>query len=239
MQGEVVLITGAARGIGRYIAGTFAEAGARLAIADVLPLDTTAEQLRAAEVEPLLIPADVSDEDSARAMIDRTLQHFGQIDVLVNNAGIATHGAWEPHWPRIRDMDKAFWDRIMDTNLGGTMLCTKHALPAMEARRAGHILNLYGGGRTETFGSCVYVTSKEAIKVFTRFVAEEEREHNICIMAVTPGAAIATELAPENVRRQMPGVELVGNRFVLAAQASMDMSGQTVTLTDGKLEVLP
>jgi NAD(P)-dependent dehydrogenase (short-subunit alcohol dehydrogenase family) len=239
MQGEVVLITGAARGIGRYIAGTFAEAGARLAIADVLPLDTTAEQLRAAEVEPLLVPADVSDESSVRAMIDRTLQHFGQIDVLVNNAGIATHGAWEPHWPRIRDMDKAFWDRVMDTNLGGTMLCTKHALPAMEARRAGHILNLYGGGRPETFGSCVYVTSKEAIKIFTRFVAEEEREHNICIMAVTPGAAIATELAPENVRQQMPGVELVGNRFVLAAQAGMDMSGRTVTMTDGKLEILP
>jgi NAD(P)-dependent dehydrogenase (short-subunit alcohol dehydrogenase family) len=239
MQGEVVLITGAAQGIGRYIAGTFAQAGARLAIADVLPLDTTAEQLRAAEVEPLLVPADVSDEDSVRAMIDRTLQHFGQIDVLVNNAGIATHGAWEPLWPRIRDMDKAFWDRIMDTNLGGTMLCTKHALPSMEARRAGHILNLYGGGRTHPFGACVYVTSKEAIRHFTRFVAEEEREHNICIMALTPGAAIATELAPENVRQQMPGVELVGNRFVLAAEAGMDMSGQTVTMTDGKLVAVP
>jgi gluconate 5-dehydrogenase len=239
VQGQVVLITGAAQGIGRYIAGTFAAAGARLAVADVQPLDTTAAQLRAAEVEPLLITADVSDEDSVRAMIDRTLEHFGQIDVLINNAGIATHGAWEPAWPKIRDMDKTFWDRVLDTNLGGTMLGTKHALPSMEARRAGHILNLYGGGRPSTFGSCIYVTSKDAIKVFTRYVAEEAREHNVCIMAVNPGAAIATELAPEHVRQQMPGVDLVGNRFVLAAQAGMDLSGQTVTMTDGKLVVIP
>jgi 3-oxoacyl-[acyl-carrier protein] reductase len=238
MQGEIVLITGAARGIGRYIAGTFAEAGARLAIADVLPLDTTAAQLRASGVEPLLLHADVSDEGSVQAMVDNTIKQFGRIDVLVNNAGIATHGAWEAAWPRIRDMDQAFWNRVIDTNLGGTMLCTKHVLPGMESLRAGHILNLYGGGRTETFGSCVYVTSKEAIRHFSRFAAEEEREHNICIMAVTPGAAIATEEAPETVRQRMAGVDLVGNRFVLAAEAGMELSGQTVTMTNGKLEVI-
>ncbi len=239
MQGQVVLITGAARGIGRYIAGTFAGAGAQLAIADVLPLDTTAKELGAAGADALQLHADVADESSVRAMVDRTLERFGQIDVLVNNAGIATHGAWEPLWPRIRDMDLAFFNRVLDTNLGGTMLCTKHVLPSMEARRSGHILNLHGGGRTHPFGACVYVTSKEAIRHFTRLVAEEEREFNICIMAVTPGAAIATEEAPEHVRKQMPGVDLVGNRFVLAAQAGMELSGKTVTMTDGKLQVLP
>ncbi len=238
MQGEVVLITGAARGIGRYIAGTFAEAGGRLAIADVLPLETTAAQLRKRGVEPLLLHADVSDERSVHAMVESTLKQFGRIDVLVNNAGIATHGAWEPAWPRIRDMDKAFWDRVMDTNLGGTLLCTKHVLPDMESRRAGHILNLHGGGRTETFGSCVYVTSKEAIRHFTRFAAEEERDFNVCIMAVTPGGAIATEEAPVAVREQMDGVDLVGNRFVLAAEAGVELSGQTVTMRNGKLEII-
>jgi NAD(P)-dependent dehydrogenase (short-subunit alcohol dehydrogenase family) len=135
-------------------------------------------------------------------------------------------------------MEKSFWDHVIDTNLGGTMLCSKHVLPGMEMRRTGHILNLYGGGRTRPFGACAYVTSKEAIRVFSRFLAEEEREFNVCIMAVTPGAAIATEEAPEDVRKQMPGVDLVGSRFVLAAQAGMELSGQTVTMLDGKLQSL-
>src|SRR5688572_30916178 len=177
MQDQVVLITGAAQGIGRYIAGTFARAGAKLAVADILPCDTTSKELEAAGAQALALHADVSNEDSVRAMIDRTLEHYGQIDVLVNNAGIATHGAWEPAWPRIRDMDEAFFWRVMNTNLGGAMLGTKQVLPHMEARGSGHILNTHGGGQTGTFGSCVYVTSKEAIRHFTRFVAEEEREH--------------------------------------------------------------
>jgi 3-oxoacyl-[acyl-carrier protein] reductase len=235
MQGKIVLITGAGRGIGRFIAKTFAEAGADLALADVRPLDTTARELGGLAEDPLLITADVSSEDDVRRMIGQTLGRYGHIDVLVNNAGIATHGAWEPAWPRIRDMDKSFYDRVMGTNLGGTFLCAKHVLPSMEERRSGHILSLYGGGRPQTFGSAVYVTSKEAIRVFTRYVAEEEREFNVCVLAVTPGGAIATEEASEQARRELPGVESVANRFVLAAQAGMDLSGQTLTLKDGKL----
>ena len=239
MAEPIVLITGAARGIGRYVAGTFADAGYHLVLADVLPLETTAELMRARDTDPLLLSADVSDEESVRRMIGSALDRFGRIDVLVNNAGIATHGAWEAGWPRIRDMERPFWNRVMDANLGGTMLCTKHVAPSMEARRSGHIINAYGGGRTETFGSCVYVTSKEAIRTFTRFVAEEEREFDVFVCAINPGAAIATEEAPEEVRARMPGVELVANRFVLAAQAGMELSGQTLTLVDGKLTPVP
>jgi NAD(P)-dependent dehydrogenase (short-subunit alcohol dehydrogenase family) len=82
-----------------------------------------------------------------------------------------------------------------------------------------------------------YVTTKEAVRHLTRFVAEEEREQNICVVATGPGAQIATEDAPAEARARMPGPEAAGNRFVMAATAPMEMSGQTVTVQDGKLAV--
>ncbi len=238
LQGHVVLITGAARGIGRYIAQTFVETGAKLAVADIQPMEKVTAELRSEGAEAIGVHVDVRDEGSVKAMMERVVQEFGRIDVLVNDAAIPTHSSWEPLWPRIRDMEKAFFDRIMDTNLGGTFLCTKHVLPIMEKQRSGHILNMYGGGNPNTFGACVYVASKDAVRTLTRYVAEEEREWNICIAALSPGGEIATEDAPEDVRQRLPGVDLVANRFVLAAQAGMEVSGQLLNLRDGKLVVV-
>ena len=237
LEGKVVMVTGAARGIGRYIARTFAEAGAKLAVADILPLDDTAAELRAMDIEVLPVDLDIRDEKNVQKAMELVNAHFGQIDVLVNNAAIATHAEWEEHWPLIRDMEKGFWDRIMDTNVGGTFLCTKHVLPYMEKQGGGHIINLSGGGRLQPFGACVYVASKDAVRTFTRFVAEEEREHGICIVTCGPSGAIATEDAPEEVKQRMPGPESVGNRFVLAAQVGMEMSGKALRAReDGQLE---
>jgi NAD(P)-dependent dehydrogenase (short-subunit alcohol dehydrogenase family) len=236
VRDKVVLITGAARGIGRYVAKTFAAEGAKLAISDVLPLDDTTAELRAMNTEPLAVAADVRDEEGVRAMMARIAAHFGRIDVLINNAGIPTHVFTEK--PRIRDMDRAFWDRIMDTNLGGVFLCTKHVIPYMEHQGGGHIVNVYGGGTLGTPGTCVYLTSKDAVRTLTRFVAEEEREHNICVVAITPGGQIATEVDSEEVKRQVPGVEAVGDRYVQVAQVGMEHSGKLFTIRDGALAVV-
>ena len=236
LEGQVVLITGAARGIGRYIAKTFADAGAKLAVADIRPLDTVVDELKEREAETLAIAADVTDEAAVRAVMQQVASHYGRVDVLVNNAGIPTHTSWEPRWARIRDMEKTFWDRILDTNLGGTFLCTKHILPHMEQQRSGHILNLHGGGDPRSVGSAAYVTSKDAIQTFTRYVAEEEREFGIFIGCLGPGGIIATEDAPDEVRQRLPGVETVGNRFVLAAHAPMELSGQLLRVEDGRLK---
>ncbi len=143
-----------------------------------------------------------------------------------------------PRWPQIRDMDKKFWDQVMDTNVDGTFLCTKHVLPQMEAQRSGHIVNLYGGASVKSLGSCAYVASKEAILAFTRYVAEEERKWNICLLAMTPGKAVYTEDAPEEARRRLPGPETMGNSFILAAQAGMDLSGNLVIAREGRLEIV-
>ncbi|HEY2988911.1 MAG TPA: SDR family NAD(P)-dependent oxidoreductase [Candidatus Binatia bacterium] len=237
---KVAVITGAAKGIGRYIAHNFAREGAKLVIGDidVDRMKKTEVELRELGAEALARKTDVRVEDAARSLMKAAADRYGRIDILVNNAGIVTHFGWGvPRWPVIREMEKSFWDNIIETNLGGTFLCTKHALPYMQERRSGHIINLYGGSPANTTGSCVYSVSKDAIRTFTRFVAEEVREWNICVVAVSPGGAIATEDAPEQARQRMPGPEAAGNRFVLAAEAGLDLSGQRLTLKNGRLEV--
>lgn len=240
LKGKVAVVTGGAKGIGRYIAHGFAREGAKIAISDidVERMKKTEGELGAAGADVLAAPCDVRVEDEVRSFMSHVVARYGAIDILVNNAGIVTHFGWGvPRWPLVRDMEKSFWDKVIETNLGGTFLCAKHALPYMQERRAGHVINLYGGSPPKTLGSCVYSVSKDAIRTFTRFVAEEVREWNICVVSVSPGGAIATEDAPEEIRRTMPGPESAGNRFVLAAEAPMELSGQRLTLKDGKLVV--
>jgi len=235
LDGRVAVITGSAKGIGRMVARSFAGQGAKVVLADVdeARLKDTAGEIGAAA---LAVPTDVRSEDQVRALVARAAQHFGGIDVLVNDAGIVPHFQWGvPKWPRIRDMEQAFWERVQDVNLGGTFLCTKHALPHIE-RRGGHIVNLHGGGGQF---AVAYVTTKEAIRVFSRYVADEEREAGVCVICVSPSGAIATEDAPEEARQRLPGPESLEQLFLQAAQAPMDLSGKTVRLVDGKLEVVP
>ena len=237
LEGKVVIVTGGAKGIGRHAAKTFAQEKAKVVIADI---DKELLQKTSSELDELTdtlgINMDVRNEDDVRRMVDQVVKRFGQIDVLVNDAAIVPHFAWGiPRWPRIRDMEKDFWDRVIQTNLGGTFLCTKHVLPYMEARRSGHIINLYGGGGVKPPGACAYVVSKEAIRTFTRFAAEEVRESNVCVVTMSPGVPIATEGAPEEALRRLPGPEILGNGFVLAAQLPMDLSGQMFAYQDGKL----
>lgn len=234
MLSKVVVITGSAGGIGRYVAKTFAEAGARVVVADIKPLETVSAELRAMEADYLAVPTDVRDEVAVRNLMDRTVERFGRVDVLHNNAAIVTHFHWGiPPWPRIRDLEPSFWDRVIQTNLGGTFLCTKFALAYMEAQGSGHVVNTMGG--SGKVGAAPYQVSKDAILSFTRAVAEEEREFNICVVAMSPGGRIATEEASPEAQAEYDGVESVGNRFVLAAQAGMEVSGKLLNIKDGKV----
>ena len=237
LEGKVVIVTGGAKGIGRHAAKTFAQEKTKVVIADI---DKELLQKTSSELgqftDTLGINVDVRNEDDVKRMVDQAADRFGQIDVLVNDAAIVPHFAWGiPRWPRIRDMEKDFWDRVVQTNLGGTFLCTKYVLPHMEARRSGHIINLYGGGGVKPPGACAYVVSKEAIRTFTRFAAEEVRESNVCVVTMSPRVPIATEGASEEALRRLPGPEILGNGFVLAAQLPMDLSGEIFAYKDGKL----
>jgi NAD(P)-dependent dehydrogenase (short-subunit alcohol dehydrogenase family) len=237
LEGKVVIVTGGGKGIGRHAAKTFAEEKAKVVIADFDKerLEKTSSEL-ARLTETLAVNADVRSEEDVKRMVEQVMSRFGRIDVLVNDAAIVPHFAWGiPRWPRILDMEKSFWDRVIQTNLGGTFLCTKHVLPHMEARRSGHVINLYGGGGVKPAGACAYMVTKDAIRTFTRYVAEEVRESNVCVVIFSPRVPIATEGAPEEALKRLPGPEILGKAFVLAAELPMDRSGQCFAYQEGKL----
>jgi NAD(P)-dependent dehydrogenase (short-subunit alcohol dehydrogenase family) len=237
LDGKVVVITGSGQGIGKHAATTFAKEKAKVVIAD---FNADSAKKTAAELgaltETAALHADVREENSVKKMIDEVIQRFGRIDVLVNNAGIVPHFAWNiPRWPLFADMPLDFWDRVVRTNLYGTFFGTKHAIPHMAQRQSGHIINLYGGGGLKPGGAGAYVVTKDAIRTFTRFVAEEVRDANICAVTFSPRMAIATESAPEEARQRLPGPAVLGQGFVLCAQLPMDQSGQCFAYENGKL----
>ena len=234
LEGKVVIITGSGGGIGQYVAKTFAQARAKVVVSDIKPLDAISAELEAMEADYLAIPADVRDQTAVHNLMSRTLDRFGRIDVLHNNAAVVPHvSRRDPRWSRISGLDLDLWNWVIQTNLGGAFLCTSLALPHMEAQRSGHIISTMGGSRR--VGAAPYQVSKDAIRSFTRAVAEEEREFNICVVAMTPGGRIAVEGTDEEVLAQYPGPEAVGNRFVLASEAGMELSGQLIDVEDGKL----
>src|SRR5262245_12448793 len=238
MQGKVVIVTGAAKGIGRYAAHTLARAGAKVVLADSYAerWHRTLSEIQKFGSDALAVPTDVRDEKDVRQLVFKVADRFSQIDALINDAGIVPHFNWGiPRWPRVRHLSYDFWNSVIQTNLGGTFLCSKYVIPFMEEHRTGNIVNLWGGGRPENHGSSPYVVMKDAILTFTKSLAEEEREWNICVVAFSPKQAIATEDAPEEARKRLPGPESLGNGFVLAAQAGMEMTGKTVEHRDGKL----
>ena len=236
LNGKVVIVTGGAKGIGRYAASVYADAGAKLSIWDITLNDDTTKELETRGGEVLPLQVDVRSEEQVNRAAKEVGERFGRIDVLLNNAGLVTHPAWTSSWGPIVEMEKGVWDRVIETNLTGTMLCTKHVLPHMIKQKSGHIINVYGGtASAKRVGACAYLVTKDALRSFTRFVAEEVREHNVCVVIAGPGSAIATEEAPKEVRDRMPGPESVGDTYLLAAGAPMEYSGFYVRRVDDKL----
>ncbi len=237
LEGKVVIVTGSGQGIGKHAARTFAEKKAKVVIAefDQEKLRRTASEIGQL-TETLGVHVDVRDEESVKKMVEQVITRFGQIDVLINNAAIVPHFAWGiPRWPRISEMPIDFWNRVIHTNLYGTFLGTKHVIPHMEKRRSGHIINLYGGGGLMPAGACAYMVTKDAIRTFTRYVAEEVRDSNICVVTFSPHVPIVTETAPAEAFTRLPGPEILGQGFVLAAELPMERSGQCFAHEAGEL----
>jgi NAD(P)-dependent dehydrogenase (short-subunit alcohol dehydrogenase family) len=237
LDAKVAVITGSAQGIGKHAAKTLAQERAKVVIADFNEENATKTAGELKELtETLPVHVDVRDEDSVRRMIDQVVNRFGRIDVFINNAAIVPHFAWRiPRWPRISEMPREFWDRVIYTNLYGTFHGTKHVIPHMEKQKSGHIINLYGGGGLTPAGVCTYMASKDAIRTFTRYVAEEVRDSNICVVTFSPRVPIVTETAPAEAFKRLPGPEILGQAFVLAAQLPMEKSGQCFAYEDGRL----
>ncbi len=185
LQGKVAIITGGGRGIGEAIALAFAREGARLAIASrtQTELEQVAAQIRKMGGQVQVIRTDVSRQDDVLQLVEATLTTYGQIDILVNAAGV--YGPIGPMW----DIDVDEWIQAIQINLLGTFMCCHTVLPHMIESRQGKIVNFSGGGATSPLPRfTAYGVSKTASVRLTETLAEEVKEFNIQVNVVAPGA---------------------------------------------------
>ena len=242
LQDKTALVTGAAAGIGRGIADLFAQEGAR-----VFLLDTDREgAARAAETiqahggTAFPFEADVRKPETIQPAVDDVLARFGRIDILVNNAGI---------YPRrpFADMTEAEWDRTQDVNIKGMFHTIKLVLPHMTVQKAGKIVNISSVTFHIGYPNLThYVASKGAAIGFSRALAREVGEHNICVNVVTPGAIetegekihanpddIAKILTEQCIQRRIVPLDVARVCLFLSCELSDGMTGQTVNVDGG------
>ena len=182
-KGHIAIVTGAASGIGYGIAGCFAAAGAEVVVADINETlgKRAARQLQERYGAGLFVKTDVSKAADCKGLIDQTLAAYGQIDTLVNNAGV---NFVKP----TLEMDEADWDRVVDVDLKGTFLCSRYALEAMVPRRSGAIVNIASVHTVATLPAAApYAASKGGVGMMTASMAIEFAPYGIRVNAVSPG----------------------------------------------------
>jgi 3-oxoacyl-[acyl-carrier protein] reductase len=194
LRDRVAIVTGGARGIGGAIATAFAAEGADVVIADLLGEDVAApvlESIKAAGRRSLLVHTDVSQESDVRAMVDRAHQEFGEIDILVNDAG-----TFSQHY--FHELPVSEWDRVIGVNLRGVFLCTRMVLPRMLERGSGKVINIASQlGQIGGTEMVPYSASKAGVIGFTKALAREVSGKGVHVNAIAPGPILTEMMAQE------------------------------------------
>lgn len=240
LSGRVAVVTGAAQGIGRCIAESLAEDGASVVVADIQGnlAGEVAEDLRARGSDAMSVAVDIGDPASAASMIERTLEHFGRADILVNDAGIdaPSGAAWE-----IGEED---WRRVIDVNLSGQWWCTRAVVPHMMKRRAGRIIFISSGsariGQHDI--SVAYNASKAGLIGLTVGLSVHLEPFGILVNAIAPGPTGTGQPMSEEEEsaheRQFPlgivGPQPIAEACLYLARSSGDwISGAVLNVSGG------
>ena len=180
---KIIILTGAGTGIGKGMARAFAREGATLVLASRTreTLEVTAEEVRGLGATALVLPTDVTDEAAVVALFERTLDEFGRVDILINNAGAFDGGPLE-------ELSLATWMKVINVNLTGPFLCSREAMRIMKQQGGGRILNVGSiSAQMARMGSVPYTTSKHGLVGLTKASALEGRAHGVVVSALHPG----------------------------------------------------
>ncbi|MEZ4865440.1 MAG: SDR family NAD(P)-dependent oxidoreductase [Caldilineaceae bacterium] len=234
---KVALVTGASKGIGKAIALAFGAAGAKVALTarTTAEIETVAAQIEQGGSAALAITADLSQPDAVAQITRATLDRFGRIDILVNNAAII-------HPPiNLVDFDAALWRQVLEVNLTAAALLTKAVLPTMIANRRGKIINIASiGGRKGGKGRSAYRVTKAGLISLTESVAAEVKPYGIDVNCICPGGvdtegfreAFNSQGRAENPKLMEPA-EIAALALFLASDASSAITGSAIDAFGG------
>ncbi|MEK6320818.1 MAG: SDR family oxidoreductase [Acidobacteriota bacterium] len=253
LEGKVAIVTGAGGGIGRAIALRFIREGAAVVVAGPTEekIKAVEKEIRGGEGRALAMRTDVADEASVERTVSATLGEFGQIDILINNAGIAGPTALVPNVSREQ------WDHTIAVNLTGAFLCAKHTLPHMIERRRGCIINItsIAGLQAYAFRS-PYCSSKWGMIGLTRTLAEECGRYDITVNAIAPGPVRGPRIErvirnraeemklsyeetarqyvePTALKRMVEEEDIAAMAVFLASEEGRNITGETLNISAG------
>jgi 3-oxoacyl-[acyl-carrier protein] reductase len=246
-EGLVAIVTGAGRGIGQAIAERLAGAGARVVVADI-DLDSareTSDRINERHQTSIAEEVDVTKTRSVNSLLAKTLDTYGQVDVLVNNAGIM-------YRTRILDLLLEEWEQTIKVNLTGPFICIKAVLPVMRGRGFGRIINISSsaGRSVSTLGGAHYTASKAGLLGLTRAVAKEMAPFGITVNAICPGlidtVMVRKTTTPEELQsfldsfpaRRIGTPEEIGDLVVfLCSEKASYITGASLDINGGDLMI--
>jgi 3-oxoacyl-[acyl-carrier protein] reductase len=240
LQGQVAIVTGASRGIGREIALALGAEGANVVVnyaSSRAAAEAVVSEIQSMGTEAIAVPADVSQSDQVDQLFEATLAKWGRIDVLVNNAGITRDTL-------LLRMKLEDWQAVINLNLTGVFLCTKAASKVMLKQRSGRIINIASvAGQMGNPGQANYSAAKAGVVGFTKTVAKEFANRGITVNAVAPGFIVTEmteDLKAESILQFIPlgrygqAAEVAGLvRFLAADLAAAYITGQVINIDGG------
>jgi NAD(P)-dependent dehydrogenase (short-subunit alcohol dehydrogenase family) len=238
LDGRVVIVTGAARGLGRDYARYFSMDGAHAVLADVKGTESAAAEASAAGVACVAVSADVTDRASTDAMVASAIEAFGRVDILINNAGL-WRGLAEAGLQHCPD---EMWDAAWAVNVTGSLRCYQSAAPRMVERGWGRVINI--SSMASTMGGSVYGLTKRAVEHMTQGMAREMGDHGVTVNCIAPGisafeAAVgalpnADEVVAGNaIKRLGTSRDLYEAMAYLSSDAAAYVTGQTLRVDGG------